>query len=155
MRTTYDEDDLARKTIKETLIQPSALTNLRLEVKKGGASAYNPDDWQMRKTMKEANLLEKYPNSKRSVLSGRPRSTTHLQDTARTTLNQLSVEKTREGFLVGQSKATVYDPDDTPQPTVKETTLYTHEGNIDSRQNNDAYLVSKYEAKKYQPPVHG
>lgn len=147
----YDPNDIARKTIKETLIDNDYLGGVsggplkqtvydpndiaRTTIKEttvdnewvGGVAGpiklttYDPND-VARKTIKETTI----DNDWLGGVSGGPLKQTVYDplDTARTTIKETTVDNEWLGGVSGGPlKLTVYDPDDVARTTIKETTI--------------------------------
>jgi len=138
--TVYDPNDIAKTTIKETNIHNNRKGDLtgprRLIV-------YDPNDIA-RTTIKETNIhnnrrARPYLNNKGQVYE----HDTLPKVTGRNTLKN----KDNNVNLSAQSppKTKAYDPNDTAKTTMKETTLFGNQGNIE-RQTDDGYLIAPAEA---------
>ncbi len=147
--TVHDPKDVTRTTIKETLIHDPHTGNIDAP-KKSASNAYNPDEWKLRTTLRQANPHSKWCTAPQPVLTGPKKASVYLTDKAKTTTKETTVQDTREGFVTAERKAIVYDPHDVPRTTIKETTIdHRRPGNVNSGliQQTGGYETSNYEAK--------
>ena len=113
----YDPNDIAKTTIKETLIHNEHEGHLqgpsRLQV-------YDPND-VAKTTIKETTI----DNERDGHLSGPNRLTVYdPNDVMRTTIKETNIDNEREGHLQGPKRLTVYDPNDIAKTTIKETLIH-------------------------------
>ena len=112
----HDPNDVARTTVKETLIY----NNHDGIIKPNGPSslpAYDPDDIA-RTTIKETSIYNDYQGQ---VNLGKRGQKNHNLDKAKTTIRETLPEKETR-FLKGMSKEIAFDPNDIAKTTVKEIT---------------------------------
>ena len=115
--STYDPNDIARTTIKETTVHEATLTNLKGYEKN---TVHDPND-VARTTTKETTLRE----SVRANLKGNEKITVHdPNDIARTTTKETTLHESVRTNLKGHEKTTVHDPNDIARTTTKETTIH-------------------------------
>ena len=111
----YDPNDIARTTIKETVLDGDYLGNAAGPLK---LTTYDPDDIA-RTTIKETTEDSDYVG----VAAGPQKLTVYdPDDTARTTIKETTEDSDYVGVVAGPVKLTVYDPDDIARTTIKETT---------------------------------
>ena len=140
----YDPNDIARTTIKETNIHDNRTGNIDNGPKKG--FVYDPNDIA-RTTIKETNIHDNRTGSLKEHSGGKPK--VYIQDEAKVTVRNTLEEVDKHINLSGEKKQTVYDPNDIPLPTIKDTNIH-HEraGNIGTPGQNkeDGYLVKGVQA---------
>ena len=139
----YDPNDIARTTIKETNIHDNRSGNITSINK---LQVYDPNDIA-RTTIKETNIhdlrtgnLTENSGSKQKIYQ-----VDKVKPTIRNTIEE--VDKTLN--LQGNRKQTVYDPNDIPQATTKDTNIHhTRAGNMGMPGQNkeDAYLTTGVQA---------
>ena len=124
--TVYDPNDVTRTTIKETNIHDTRDGNIS-----GGAfksTVYDPNDIA-RTTIKETNI---HDNRAGSVNTGYSNNQVYTQDTAKVTVRNTleEVDKTLNMASI-ERKSTVYDPNDIPSATTKDTNIHNvRTGNV-------------------------
>jgi len=116
-KATVAPDDAARPTVKETTLQPGALTNLRALVARLTVS--DPDD-VARTTVNETTLQPAALTNLRALVA---RLTVYdPNDTARTTLKETLIHDVVLTNFRGPTTVITYDPDYlVAKPTVRET----------------------------------
>ena len=142
--TVHDCNDIMRTTIKETNIHDTRTGNIDKGPKKG--VVYDPNNIP-RTTIKETNIHDNRTGSLKGHSGGK--SKVYIQDGARVTVRNTLEEVDKHINLSGEKKQTVYDPNDVPQATIKDTNIH-HEraGNIGTQGQNkeDGYLVKGVQA---------
>ena len=178
-QTVHDPNNIAKTTIKETLIHDAVMANLR-GAEKG--TVHDPND-VTRTTLKETLIHD----AVMANLRGAEKTTVYdPNDTARTTIKEtlihdeigsgsvtgpkqiyvydpdLVAKKTgretldkieHEMNLAGRVyKSKVYDPDDVAKKTTKETTIDIERlfGNINAKDGGGGYETNEYDAKLTQ-----
>jgi len=111
----YDPNDIARTTIKETVLDGDYLGNAAGPLK---LTTYDPDDiakTTIRETTEDSDYV--------GVVAGPQKLTVYdPDDTARTTIKETTEDSDYVGVVAGPQKLTVYDPDDIAKTTIRETT---------------------------------
>ena len=144
--TVYDANDVARPTIKETLIHGSTLTNLR-----GGTTrltVYDPND-VARTTIKETLIHDAVMTNLRgptTVITYDPDYLT-ARPTVRETVASVNPQRNMRAVTL---KLTVIDPDDRAKTTVKETALSGYRPGGPEREAGTGYLAQEWDAKMTQ-----
>jgi len=111
----YDPNDIARTTIKETLLDGDYYGGVAGPIK---LTTYDPDD-VARTTIKETTEDSDYVGG----VAGPVKLTVYdPDDVAKTTIKETTEDSDYIGVVAGPVKLTVYDPDDTARTTIKETT---------------------------------
>ena len=143
-KQTIQNEDIARTTVKETLLQES--TNINLQGHKRNL-VYDPNDIA-RTTIKETLLQE---SELINIDARRTGAITRNDDQATTTLRETMEPVDTVMNLNSDNKGNVVkDPNDIARTTIKETVIDNNrEGNVitDSR---GAYIEANYEAKDTQ-----
>jgi hypothetical protein len=140
----HDPNDIMKTTIKETNIHDNRTGNLNAVAKKG--VAYDPNNTP-RTTIKETNIHNNRSGTLKEHTGSKPKvyQLDEVRPTVRNTLEE--VDKTLN--LSGEKKSTVYDPNDVPLATIKDTNIHhTRSGNIGNPGQNkeDGYLVAGVQA---------
>jgi len=119
-----DKNDVARPTIKETVIENSHTGHIKGSFK---LTAYDPKD-VARKTIKETNI----ENSHTGHIKGSVKLTAYdPTDVTRKTIKETNIENSHNGNLTGNTKPISFDPTDTTRTTIKETNIInSHTGNL-------------------------
>lgn len=111
-----DPTDIARPTIKETIIYTDNGGNITGNIK---LTAYNPDDIA-RTTNKETTIA----NDLILNTKGNNKGVAYdPNDISKTTIKETTLSQTMNANIKGEVKNIVYDPKDTTRCTLKETTL--------------------------------
>ena len=111
----YDPNDIARTTIRETMLDGDYVGNAAGPLK---LKTYDPDDIA-RTTTRETTEDSDYVG----VVAGPVKLTIYdPNDTARTTIRETTEDSDYVGTVAGPVKLTIYDPDDIAKTTIKETT---------------------------------
>lgn len=124
--TVYDPNDIARTTIKETNIHDTREGNISNAAYKG--TVYDPNDIA-RTTIKETNI---HDNRTGGLSTNRPAARIYNQDDAKVTVRNTleEVDKTLNLSSV-EKRTTVYDPNDIPEATTKDTNIHNERaGNL-------------------------
>ena len=139
----YDPNDITRTTIKETNIHDNRSGNINSISK---LKVYDPNDIT-RTTIKEMNIhdvrtggLTEHSGSKQKI---------YQQDDVKTTVRNTLEEVDKTINLQGNKRQTVYDPNDIPQATIKDTNIHhTRSGNMGTPGQNkaDGYLTKGVQA---------
>jgi len=111
----YDPNDIARTTIKETVVDNDWIGSAAGPVK---LKVYDADDIA-RTTIKETTEDNDYVGTAAGPLK---MTVYDADDIARTTIKETTVDNDWVGSAVGATKLTVYDPDDIARTTIRETT---------------------------------
>jgi len=115
--TVHDPDDVARTTIKETMVHNDREGNISGPTK---LTVYNPDD-VARTTVKETTIH----NEHEGFVTGPKRLTVYdPEDVPRTTIKETNIHNNHDGFIRTVEKMTVYDPNDVARTTIKETNIH-------------------------------
>ena len=135
-----DENDVARPTIKETVIENSHTGHIKGAVK---LTAYDPKDIA-RKTIKETNI----ENSHTGTLTGNTKQISfNPNDIARTTIKETSIDNTHTGNLTGPIKLTTYDPNDIISSTNRQfTSDYAYAGHAENQGRGMGYTSNPQNA---------
>jgi hypothetical protein len=119
----YNPNDVARTTVKETLLNESQNLNIRGTTM---STVYDPNN-VARTTVKETLLNE----SQNLNIRGTTMSTVYdPNNVARTTIKETMIDTVPNANIKGPAKQGVYDPNDVARTTLKETML-------DSTQNTN------------------
>lgn len=139
-QTSYDPNDTAKTTIKETLIHDQKSGNIKSYEKQ---TIYDPNDIA-RTTIKETTIDDGVVSN----LKGRVKNIVYdPSDITKTTLRQVLNTYDYNMNIHGMNKQTIYDPNDVSKTTMRETTENSHrDGNINTTQKNDGYINVKYKA---------
>ena len=124
--TVYDPNDVTRTTIKETNIHDTRDGNISSGAFK--STVYDPNDIA-RTTIKETNI---HDNRAGSFNTGHSNNQVYTQDTAKVTVRNTleEVDKTLNMASI-ERKSTVYDPNDIPSATTKDTNIHNiRTGNV-------------------------
>ena len=122
----YDPNDIAKTTIKETNIHDTRDGNISNAAFKG--TVYDPNDIT-RTTIKETNIHDTRAGG---MSTNRPNGQIYNQDDAKVTVRNTleEVDKTINLSSI-QKKSTVYDPNDIPEATTKDTNIHNERtGNV-------------------------
>ena len=145
--TVYDPNDVARSTIKETLIHDTIVGNLKGNDK---MTVYDPNDIA-RTTIKETLIHDEIGTG---TLTGAKQLYVYDPDeiakkTIRETLDRMDYEMNVASHI---HKGKVYDPNDTARTTIKETTvnLEREYGNINAIEGGGGYETNEFDAKDTQ-----
>lgn len=146
--TVYDTNDVARTTIKETLIHDADMLNLKGSRK---ITVYDPND-VARTTMKETLIHDADPtyNFKPVGAKGQVYAASEARSTVRETTDP--AETTLNMARVAL-KPQVHDPDDVARTTIKQTTSFDVPfGQVSGAPNagNGAYRDEVYDVKTTQ-----
>ena len=116
--TVYDPNDIARTTIKETNIHDTRDGNMaRVGFK---STVYDPNDIA-RTTIKETNI---HDNRTGNLNSNNPKNKVYNMDNAKVTTRETMDEPEKIMNMSSlQKKQTVYDPNDVPEATTKDTNI--------------------------------
>lgn len=146
--TVYDPNDVARATIKETLIHDSILGNLKGAEK---LTVHDPND-VTRTTIKETTIHDEVGTGS---ITGPKQIYIYDPDeiakkTIRETLERIDYEMNMSSKAV--RKGTVYDPDDVARTTTKETTVDRERlyGNINAKEGGGGYETNEFDARDTQ-----
>jgi hypothetical protein len=144
--TMYDPNDVARTTIKETLIHDEMGTGTITGAKQ--LAVYDPDE-VAKKTIRET--LERM-DYEMNLKGGKHAATVYdPNDKTRTTHKETLVDKVRDGNLdrvegMGDYKTTKFDPKNTQKQFISDKDYI----GIANRENGDGYLSTEYDAKNTQ-----
>jgi competence transcription factor ComK len=132
-QTVYDPNNIARTTIKETILHETADLNVRGPVKN---IVYDPDSIA-RTTLKET-MVQETPDLN---VRGPVKNIVYDPDgVARTTLKETMVQETADLNVKGYVKNIVYDPDGIARTTLKETMVQeTADLNVKGPEKSRAY----------------
>ena len=125
--TVYDPNDIARTTIKETNIHDNRDGNIGHVAFK--SVVYDPNDIA-RTTVKETNI---HDNRIGPLNSNRPKVQNYNLDPAKVTIRNTTKETDKTiNLSCSHKKQTAHDPNDIPQPTIKDTNIHNNRtGNMD------------------------
>ena len=128
-QTTYDPNDIARTTIKETTEDNEHTGNINGPDK---LTVYDPNDIA-KTTIKETTENNEYNGN----INGPEKLTVYdPNDVARTTIKETTSINKIQPSVKGAIKLTVYDPNDVAKTTIKETLIHdVRAGNIDIERN--------------------
>jgi hypothetical protein len=146
--TVYDPSDVAKTTVKETLIHDAILGNLKGAEK---LTVHDPNDIA-RTTIKETLIHDEVGagsvTGPKQIYVYDPEEV--AKKTIRETLERMDYEMNVSSSAV--RKGTVYDPDDLARTTTKETTVDRERlfGNIDARDGGGGYETNEFDAKVTQ-----
>tara|TARA_B100000795_G_scaffold268520_1_gene255638 strand:- start:1429 stop:3717 length:2289 start_codon:yes stop_codon:yes gene_type:complete len=117
--TVYDPNDVARTTIKETNIHDTRDGNMaRVGLK---PTVYDPNDIA-RTTIKETNIHDTRIGT---MSTNRPQTQLYNMDQAKITVRNTMEEPDKTLNMSSlQKKQTVYDPNDIPEATTKDTNIH-------------------------------
>ena len=117
--TTYDPNDIAKTTVKETNIHNNRTGSLYNNVSKG--PSYDPNDVS-KTTIKETNI---HNNRVGQLETGVRKGPSYdPNDISRTTIKETNINNNRMGQLeTGVRKGPSYDPNDISRTTIKETNI--------------------------------
>ena len=141
--TVYDPNDIARTTIKETNIHDNHSGNLSGPQK---IKVHDPND-VARTTIKETNIHDNRTGNLTEQSGGKNKLP--LLDEAKTTGRNTLDEVNKTLNMSGNKKQTVYDPNDIPAATIKDTNIHhVRAGNIGTQgqDKNDGYLTKGVQA---------
>ena len=142
--TVYDPNDIARTTIKETNIHDNRSGNVGTVNK---LTVHDPNDIA-RTTIKETNIHDnRTGNLTENSAGSKPQ--VYLQDEAKVTVRNTVEEVDKSINLSGNKKATVHDPNDVPQATIKDTNIHhvrTGNMSIPGVDKNDGYKTKGVQA---------
>lgn len=139
-QTVHDTNDVARTTIKETLIHDTRTGNLRSFEK---TTVYDPND-VARTTIKETNIHD----TRTGPLATRPSTYVNNKDPSKVTVRDTLGEHDKTVNMSGHVKATVYNPKDVMRTTVKETLIEDGTlGGVGTVQDGTGYLTANPRAK--------
>jgi hypothetical protein len=124
--TVYDPNDIAKTTIKEINIHDTRDGNISNAAFKG--TVYDPNDIT-RTTIKETNIHDTRAGG---MSTNRPTVKMYNQDDAKVTVrNTLEEADKTLNFSSVEKKSTVYDPNDIPEATTKDTNIHNERtGNV-------------------------
>jgi hypothetical protein len=143
--TIYDPNDVAKTTIKETLIHDERTGEFKGVVK---ATVHDPNDIA-KTTIKETLIHDEYI----PMIKGATRITVYdPDDIARvTTKETLPRTETNINMRAVAGKGQAYDPDAVARTTTKETTLQEDRaGNFGTTQAGNAYINTEWDVKLTQ-----
>lgn len=123
-QTTYDPNDVAKTTIKETTLEYDHDGHIKGPEK---LTVHDPND-VARTTIKETTIEYDHDGH----IKGPEKQTVYdPNDIARTTIKETTIHRKDYSIITGAQKVTVYDPNDVAKTTIKETTIHnTHNGNL-------------------------
>lgn len=135
-----DENDVARTTIKETVIENSHTGHIKGSIK---LTAYDPKD-VARKTIKETNI----ENSHTGNLTGNTKPISFdPNDIARTTIKETNIDNSHLGNLTGPIKLTTYDPNDIVSLTNRQfTSDISYAGHAENQRHGLGYTSNPQNA---------
>ena len=136
--TVYDPNDVTKTTIKEMNIHDNRSGNMNGHNK---PTVYDPND-VAKTTVKETNIHDNRTGNVGNEAKKGQIYNKNAKRTVRETLDE--VDKTIN--LKGNDRHIVYDPNDVPQPTIKDTNIHnTRQGNIGKSglDKGDGYLTNK------------
>lgn len=127
-QTIYDPNDVARTTIKETLVEDTRTGNLKGHEQ---ITTYNPND--VAKTTIKETLVE---DTRTGNLKGYEQITTYdPNDVARTTIKETTIHDNKTGNMKLISKSIVYNPNEVAKNTIRET-LDNIDGTVNLKGHN-------------------
>ena len=115
--TVYDPNDIARTTIKETNIHDTRSGNMAGPNK---ITVHDPNDIT-RTTIKETNIHDTRTGN---VGNEAKKGKLYNQDDAKKTVRETLDEYDKTVNLSGNNRHIVYDPNDVPQTTIKDTNIH-------------------------------
>ena len=117
--TVYDPNDIAKTTIKETNIHDTREGHIARAGYK--PTVYDPND-VARTTIKETNI---HDNRTGNLSTNRPKVKNYNQDNAKVTIRETTDEPEKVMNMSSTLKRqTVYDPNDVPEATIKDTNIH-------------------------------
>jgi len=120
--TTYDPNDIAKTTLKETNIHNNRTGQLDSSVRKG--PSYDPNDIA-KTTLKETNIHNNRTGQLESNIRKGP--SYDPNDISRTTIKETNIHNNRTGQLeTSIRKGPSYDPNDISRTTIKETNIHNN-----------------------------
>ena len=140
----YDPNDVARTTTKETLIHDTHTGNINT-TQGQGSTVLDKETMKFKTTIRETLRPEDYvlnmkSNSKNVVKD-------MINDKARTTTKETTIDDNHVGIMKGPVKLTVYDPNDIARTTIKETIIDdNHIGIASGLDKGMGYTVNEMEA---------
>ena len=138
--TVHDPNDVARTTVKETLIHDTRTGNMRSYEK---ITTYDPND-VARTTIKETNIHD----TRTGAMGVKPGSYAKNKDTTKTTVRETVGEYDKTVNLQGGSRQTVYNPKEIARTTVRETTLSESAlGGVSTMGDSSGYRTANVNAK--------
>jgi hypothetical protein len=140
--TVYDPNDVARTTLKETNIHDTRSGNINGPSK---VTVHDPND-VARTTIKETNI---HDNREGNVGNEAKKGKIYNQDEVKKTVRETLDEVDKTINLAGNNRHIVYDPNDVPQPTIKDTNINdSRTGNVGmpSIDKGDGYLTKGVQA---------
>ena len=114
----HDPNDVMRTTVKETNIHDNRTGNLHGPKK---IQVHNPNDIA-RTTIKETNIHDNRTGNLKEYSGGKNK--VPLLDEAKVTVRNTMEEVDKTINFSANKKQTVYDPDDIPQSTIKDTNIH-------------------------------
>lgn len=135
----YDPNDVARTTIKETNIHNSRSGNMNGPSK---LQVHDPND-VAKTTIKETNIHDVRTGNYDSIAV---QGQVYMQDEVKKTVRETLEEVDKNINLKGNDRHIVYDPNDVPQPTIKDTNIHhTRSGNmgIPGMDKSTGYMTKK------------
>ena len=130
---TYDPNDIAKTTIKETTIHDNTIGNL---AGKNKLTIYDPND-VARTTIKETNIHNNYSAN---IKNSNKITVYDPNDIARTTIKETNIHDNRSGNIESRDRGYTYDPNDIARTTIKETNIHDNRrGNIETRDRGYTY----------------
>lgn len=138
--TVHNPNDVARTTVKETLIHDTRTGNMRSYEK---ITTYDPND-VARTTIKETNIHD----TRTGAMGVKPGSYAKNNDHTKTTVRETIGEYDKTVNLHGGAKQTVYNPKEIARTTVRETTLSEGAlGGVGTMGDSTGYRTAKVNAK--------
>lgn len=141
-QTIYNPNDVAKTTIKETLIHDTHTGNLKGMEQ---TTIYDPND-VARTTIKETLIHD----TQTGILNAHTKKSIVYDpnDIAKKTIRETIDNDDTTINMKGNSKQTIYNPNSIAKTTIKETTIDNdHMGIVSGLDNSDGYLTNKHDAK--------
>lgn len=125
--TTYDPNDIARTTVRETTEDNTHMGNVGAQMPTK-PTTYDPND-TARTTTRETTEDNTHIGNMGAQMPSKL-TTYDPNDIAKTTMKEQLIHDVRTGNIVLPSKLTVYDPNDVARTTIKETNVHNANPNV-------------------------
>ena len=142
--TVWDPNDIAKTTIKETLIHDTHTGNITTTQGFKG-TVLDKEEMKFKTTIRETlnpeeTILNMKSNEKNVVKD-------MIDDVAKKTIRETTEDDNHIGILAGPIKLAVYDPNDIAKTTIKETLIHdVRTGSLGGLQKGLGYITNEMEA---------
>ena len=142
--TVWDPNDIAKTTIKETLIHDTHTGNITTTQGLKG-TVLDKEEMKFKTTIRETltpeeTVLNMRANERNVVKD-------MIDDVAKKTIRETTEDDNHLGILAGPVKLAVYDPNDVARTTIKETLIHdVRTGSVGGLQKGMGYITNENEA---------